>query len=246
MRLAELFGIAPGTQRTALSRMVAAGELRRRSEEGYGLARAAARAQVGAGHRAHQPVDRLGRLVVDRRRHGTGPRRRRAPGVPHRDGQRPPGRAARRHVAAPGQHRRPGRPGDTVVDRGPLAGADRAELTDRLWDLGARPTVRGAELARRLARRGAGSPLDGARGPAPRPTLLAADAVRFLREEPYLPPQLRAAATGRSTGSVAPYRAFDRDLRPGRCGKRSAPDRTSPSTGRPPSDTRHSGDSGTR
>ena len=50
-RLADLFGIAPGTMRTALSRLVAGGERDRRRPR-LRADRPAARTQGGPGHRA--------------------------------------------------------------------------------------------------------------------------------------------------------------------------------------------------
>jgi hypothetical protein len=84
VRLAELFGIAPGTMRTALSRMAATGELAG-DADGYRL---------------------VGRLLERKAAQDIGRRRRGAAGVPHPHGQRADGRAAARHLAAAGEPRR--------------------------------------------------------------------------------------------------------------------------------------------
>ena len=127
----ELFGIAAGTMRTALSRMVAAGELTV-DGDGYRLVgrlleRKAAQ-DIG-----RRPAPRhVGRRVVGRRRHGAAPLDRRAAGVPHAHGQPAHGRAAARHVDAPGQPRRPGR----RRRRWPSCAARSTARTRRSWPAG--------------------------------------------------------------------------------------------------------------
>lgn len=185
--LAAPFGIAAGTLRTALSRMVAAGELRA-DGDGYRL---------------------VGRLLERKAAQDTG----RRPATGDWDGawtvavvtsarrtiaER---RAFRTHMAnlrmgelRPDTWLRPanlaaplGEPGLTVV-RGPLTGDDPAQLTERLWDLPAiaataddlRPRVDTMLPALEQRRTDALAPA----------ITLAAEVVRFLRSEPLLPPAL--------------------------------------------------------
>jgi phenylacetic acid degradation operon negative regulatory protein len=187
VRLAELFGIAPGTMRTALSRMAATGELAG-DAEGYRL---------------------IGRLLERKAAQDIG--RRPAPGAwdgtwlvavvtaARRDvAER---RAFRTHMAnfrmgelRPDTWLRPanltGPDGDRglAVVRGPLDGDDPVELAARLWplvaiastadDLRARLDVMLPGLADRRA------------DALPATITLAAEVVRFLRAEPLLPPAL--------------------------------------------------------
>jgi phenylacetic acid degradation operon negative regulatory protein len=187
VQLAALFGIAPGTMRTALSRMVAADELDG-DADGYRL---------------------VGRLLERKAAQDIG--RRPAPGdwdgtwivavvtTARRDvAER---RAFRTHMAnlrmgelRPDTWLRPanlpgpdGDPGLAVV-RGPLGGADPGGLAAQLWDLSAIASA-AADLDRRIA---VALPDLAARGPAALPgaITLAAEAVRFLRADPLLPPDL--------------------------------------------------------
>jgi phenylacetic acid degradation operon negative regulatory protein len=187
LRLAELFGIAPGTMRTALSRMVAAGEL------------------VGdaGGYRL------VGRLLERKAAQDIG--RRPAPGgwdgswivavvtAARRDvAER---RAFRTHMAnlrmgelRPDTWLRPANlPGPTgdeglAVVRGPLEGEDPVELAGRLWPLPAMAST-AADLAGEVDEMLA--PLAEHRADAlPAAITLAAEVVRFLRAEPLLPPAL--------------------------------------------------------
>jgi len=185
--LAALFGTAPGTMRTALSRMVAAGELVG-DGEGYRL----------AGHLLERKAAQdIGRRPAPRQWDGswtvavvTAPRR------PVADR-----RAFRTHMAnlrmgelRPDTWLRPanlappaGDDGLTVV-RGSLDGGDPAALVRRLWPL---PEIAGTAtaLTQRLADMLVA--LDDGRAEALPPTItLAAEVVRFLRAEPLLPPVL--------------------------------------------------------
>jgi phenylacetic acid degradation operon negative regulatory protein len=187
VRLAELFGIAPGTMRTALSRMVAAGELVG-DADGYRL---------------------VGRLLERKAAQDIG--RRPAPGAwdgtwivavvttTRRDvAER---RAFRTHMAnlrmgelRPDTWMRPanlsgpdGDPGLAVV-RGPLVGEEPGALAARLWTLAAMADAAG-ELTARVEDMLA--PLAAHRAEAlPAAITLAAEVVRFLRAEPLLPPAL--------------------------------------------------------
>jgi phenylacetic acid degradation operon negative regulatory protein len=185
--LAALFGTAPGTMRTALSRMVAAGELVG-DGEGYRLAGPLLERKA---------AQDIGRRPAPRQWDGswtvavvTAPRR------PVADR-----RAFRTHMAnlrmgelRPDTWLRPanlappaGDDGLTVV-RGSLDGGDPAALVRRLWPL---PEIAGTAtaLTQRLADMLVA--LDDRRAEALPPTItLAAEVVRFLRAEPLLPPVL--------------------------------------------------------
>jgi len=185
--LAEVFGIAPGTMRTALSRMVAAGELTG-DGDGYRLSgplleRKAAQ-DIG---RRPAPAAWDGTWVVAV---VTAPRR----SVAER-------RAFRTHMAnlrmgelrpdtwlRPANLEAPTGDGSLTVVRGPLDGDEPAALAARLWPLPDLAST-AAELARRLE---AMLPaLADRRAEALPPTItLAAEVVRFLRAEPLLPPSL--------------------------------------------------------
>jgi phenylacetic acid degradation operon negative regulatory protein len=187
VRLAELFGIARGTMRTALSRMAASGELAG-DADGYRL---------------------VGRLLERKAAQDIG--RRPAPGgwdgswivavvtAPRRDVTAR--RAFRTHMAnlrmgelRPDTWLRPanlpGPDGDDglAVVRGPLAGEDPTALAARLWPLPAIASQADA-LQRRLD---AMLPDLADRRPEALPATitLAAEVVRFLRSEPLLPPVL--------------------------------------------------------
>lgn len=185
--LAGLFGIAAGTMRTALSRMVANGELVP-DGDGYRLVgRLLERKTAQDIGRRPAPVGWDGTWTVAV---VTTPRR----SIAER-------RAFRTHMAnlrmgelRPDTWMRPanlpapdGEPGVAVV-RGPLAGDDPAELVSRLWDLPA-VAATAAETQRRVE--AMLSALEQRRADALAPAItLAAEVVRFLRAEPLLPPSL--------------------------------------------------------
>jgi phenylacetic acid degradation operon negative regulatory protein len=185
--LAEVFGIAPGTMRTALSRMVAAGELTG-DGDGYRLTgRLLERKTAQDIGRRPAPSAWDGTWVVAV---VTAPRR----SVADR-------RAFRTHMAnlrmgelrpdtwlRPANLEMPTGDGSLAVVRGPLDGDDPAALAARLWPLPELAST-AAELGRRLE---AMLPaLADRRAEALPPTItLAAEAVRFLRAEPLLPPSL--------------------------------------------------------
>lgn len=176
MRLAAPFGITPGAMRTALSRMVAAGEL----------------ANHGGDYELH------GRLLERKEAQDVG---RRPPGdawdgtwwiatvtaASRTIGERREFRAhminARMGELRPETWLRPanlagphvGR--DVAVVRGPLSGPDADELVGGLWDL---PAI-GARCRALIAA------LDDPDSHLPALMLRAAAVIRFLREEPLLP-----------------------------------------------------------
>jgi phenylacetic acid degradation operon negative regulatory protein len=209
VRLAELFGIAPGTMRTALSRMVATGELVG-DADGYRLA---------------------GRLLE--RKAAQDIARRPAPGgwdgtwivavVTAAQRAIAERRAFRTHMAnlrmgelRPDTWLRPanlpgpdGDPGLAVV-RGPLDGENPVELARRLWPLAAM-AVTAADLTGQvddmlvaLAERRRAEAL-------PAAITLAAEVVRFLRAEPLLPPSLTPQPWPPDALRQR-YRQFDRAL----------------------------------
>ena len=204
VHLAGLFGISDNRARVALSRMVAAGEAITDGSGRYRL----------AGHL----LDRRGRQTDSRRgetrRRGTGRwrlvvvttsgrsaedrlARRRAPGPG------PPGRAARRGVAAPRQHRpgpRSGRRSPTSRCSPPSPTATRSALAAGLWDLaGVGPAGPGAARPA-----GAACPTHGPADLAPGFELSAA-VLRHLQADPLLPAELLPAGLARA-GAAARLR----------------------------------------
>ena len=187
--LAELFQIAPGTMRTALSRMVAAGELAL-SDGRYHLA---------------------GRLLDRQRAQDLG---RRAPATPwdgswHTmtavDAQRPLAerRRLRRSMAdhrmgelRPDVWMRPANLDAPSIDgwactTGPMTGADPADLAGRLWDLDA---LAGTAERWRAALAAVAGPIRHGAPEAIAPAFhVAAGVVRFLRADPLLPAALLPA-----------------------------------------------------
>lgn len=185
--LAELFAIAPGTMRTALSRMITAGDLET-SDGTYRLAgrQLERKAAQDAGRRpAPERWDGSWWLaVVTEERRSVGDRR-----------------TFRSHMAnlrmgelRPDTWLRPanldGPTGDDglAVVRGPLDGAGPSDLARRLWPLGEFATM-ADDLLRRLDE--ATPELVQGRPEALASTInLSAVVVRFLRAEPLLPPSL--------------------------------------------------------
>jgi phenylacetic acid degradation operon negative regulatory protein len=208
VRLAELFGIAPGTMRTALSRMAATGEV----------------VGDGDGYRL------VGRLLERKAAQDIG--RRPAPdtwdgswivavvAAERRDVASR--RAFRNHMAnlRMGELRPdiwmrpanlPGPDGDDglVVVRGPLAGDEPGALAARLWPLTAIAETAVA-LGGRLDDTLAGL-ADRRPEALPATITLAAEVVRFLRTEPLLPPSLTPQPWPPDTLRDR-YREFDRSL----------------------------------
>jgi phenylacetic acid degradation operon negative regulatory protein len=185
--LAELFGIAPGTMRTALSRMVAAGELTG-DGDGYRLVgRLLERKAAQDLARRPAPAAWDGTWIVAV---VTAPRR----SIADR-------RAFRTHMAnlrmgelrpdtwlRPSNLDGPDGNGDLAVVRGPLDGDEPAALARRLWPL-PRLADTAVELTGRLEEM---LPALADRRPEALPSTitLAAEVVHFLRAEPLLPPSL--------------------------------------------------------
>ena len=188
--LAELFGIAGGTMRTALSRMAAAGELDA-TDGRYRLAgrlldrqraqdigrRRPDRRWNGAWHTVIAATDQ--RQLADRRRF-------RSVMANHRFGELRPDiwmRPANLGVPSPAP--------DWIVTTGPIAGADPVDLRDRLWDTRALHR-RGTSLLATLDRLARDTDWS---VPSSIPDVFVASAavVRYLRDDPLLPPELTPA-----------------------------------------------------
>lgn len=209
MRLADLFGIPQGTMRTALSRMVAAGELS--AADGiftlHGDRLIARKQAQDIGRRPPAAAwDGSWWVVTVLAPARTLAARRdfRAAMVNARMGELRPDTWLR-----PANLQAPAAVDSAVVVRGPLTGAESEQLVARLWDIDA-IAARGGELlaalddaASALARRGA----DG----VPAAMLAAAAVVRFLRAEPMLPPSLVPPGWPADELRVR-YRRFDTDL----------------------------------
>lgn len=185
--LAELFGIAGGTMRTALSRMVAAGELaatdrryrltgrlldRQRAQD-TGRQRPGSRWN-GRWHTVVAAADQ--RLLADRRRF-------RATMANHRFGELRPDIWMR-----PANLPAPSPAADWIVTTGSLAGIDPIGLRDRLWDVAAMRRRGNALLATVDRVRGETDWSDPEAIPAVFVT--SAAVVRYLRDEPLLPGML--------------------------------------------------------
>jgi phenylacetic acid degradation operon negative regulatory protein len=185
--LAELFGIAGGTMRTALSRMVAAGELE--ADDGrYRLAgrllerqraqdigrRQPSHAWDGTWHTIIAAADQ--RQLAERRRF-------RALMANHRFGELRPD--IWMHPANLGP---PAPAPDWIVTTGPVGGIDPIDLRDRLWDIDLLARRGSALLATVTGLRDATDWSDPAS--IPEVFLAAAAVVRYLRDEPLLPPAL--------------------------------------------------------
>ncbi|MAT03734.1 MAG: PaaX domain-containing protein, C- domain protein [Acidimicrobiaceae bacterium] len=188
--LAELFGINGGTMRTALSRLVAAGDVEL----------ADGRYTLSARLRARQEAQDSGRRTTtsawDGRWHTA------VATVEHRD------LADRRHVRGlmansrfgelrptvwmrPSNLAPPALDDDWVVVTGTASGAAPAVLVDRLWstdDLAARATELGRRLHEVDARLDPHDPRS-----IPTAFTLAAEILRFLRSDPLLPGELTPA-----------------------------------------------------
>jgi phenylacetic acid degradation operon negative regulatory protein len=188
--LAELFGIAGGTMRTALSRAVARGEID--AEAGrYRLAGRLLARQLAqdAGRRApDRPWDGAWHVVVtlDDRRALAERRRFRSIMADHRVAELRPDIWLRPDNLDP-----PTFAGGCIVTTGPIGPADPTALVERLWDLDA--IARSARtLDTRLVDAVGATTSTREDDPTPIPELfvLAAEVVRFLRSEPLLPAAL--------------------------------------------------------
>jgi phenylacetic acid degradation operon negative regulatory protein len=201
VRLAELFGIAAGTMRTALSRMVATGELaggadgyrlvgrllERKAAQDIGRRPApdawdgtwliavvtATRRDVAArrAFRTHMANLRMGELRPDT---WLRPANLNGPEV---------SRASPRASVRPGSGE-----GGLVVVRGPLDGEDAGALAARLWAL--RSISSGAAELRERVDAMLPDLTDRRPEAVPPAITLAAEVVHFLRAEPLLPPSL--------------------------------------------------------
>jgi phenylacetic acid degradation operon negative regulatory protein len=200
--LAELFEIAEGTMRTALSRMVAAGELVP-DGDGYRLIGRLLERKEAQDIGRRRTTDRwdgdwwLAVVTVERRT------------VAAR-------RAFRTHMAnlrmgelrpetwlRPTNLDGPGGGDGLAVIRGPLRGEDPAALAGRLWPLGDLQAT-SDHLLGLLDRTAPGESLPGA-------ITLSAAIVRFLRTEPLLPPALTPQPWS-PDALRARYREHDRAL----------------------------------
>jgi phenylacetic acid degradation operon negative regulatory protein len=203
VRLAEVFDVPAGTLRTALSRMVASGELVNRGGEYELQGRLLERKQ--AQDIARRPpsdawdgawwvvaVTVPSRTVADRRDFRTRM-------MNGRMGELRPDTWLR-PANLPGPHV----DGGAALVRGALSGVDPSELVGTLWNLGA-IEARCRFLLADLER--LGDPTHS----LPTAIVRAAAVVRFLREEPLLPPAL--TPTGWPVDELRDrYRDFDRRL----------------------------------
>lgn len=185
--LAELFDIPAGTMRTALSRMLAAGEVDA-ADGRYRLAGRLIERQGAQDVGRHAPVGVWdGRwhtiVAVEDQRDLAERRQFRATMANHRFGELRPDIWTRpSNLGDP-----PTEPG-WLVTTGPLLGIDGHELAGRLWDLDVVATTTRELLAEMAALRSARDWSD----PASIPELFTTSAavVRFLRHEPLLPVEL--------------------------------------------------------
>lgn len=207
-RLGELFGIADGTVRTAVSRMARAGELIAHGG-GYELAGRLLERKAAQDLGRRPPPARWdgswwivavtapSRAVTDRREFRTRM-------VNARMGELRPDTWLR-----PANVAEPRLDGHALAVRGPLLGYDADRLVGELWDLGSIGERCGV-LQRRLDDGAARLDVLGADALADA-MLLAADVVRFLREEPFLPADL-APPEWPVDALRAAYSRFDRDF----------------------------------
>jgi len=200
LRLAEPFGIAPGTMRTALSRMVAQGELAADGGSYELLGRLLERKEAqDIGRRPPDDnwdgswwivaVTMPNRPITERREF-------RARMVNARMGELRPDTWLR-----PANLLRPHVDRAAAVVHGPLSGDDPVELVNRLWNL---PAI--ASRCRFLR-----SEMDRSQHDLPIAMRTAAAVVRFLREEPLLP--LSVTPPDWPVDELRErYREFDRQL----------------------------------
>jgi phenylacetic acid degradation operon negative regulatory protein len=187
VRLAELFGIAPGTMRTALSRMAANGELVG-DGDGYRLVGRLLERKAAQDVGRRPPSETwdgawIVAVVTAERRDVASRRAFRSHMANFRMGELRPDTWLR-------PANLPGPDGDEglIVVRGPLTGEDPVSLARRLWPLPSIASV-AIELERRLDATLPGL-ADRRPDALPATITLAAEVVRFLRSEPLLPPSL--------------------------------------------------------
>ena len=203
--LADTFGIAPGTMRTALSRMVAAGELSSVDGEyrlvGRLLERKAAQDIGRRPARGGWDGGWWVAVVTATRRDVAARRAFRSHMANLRMGELRPDTWLR-----PANLDGPAGEGGLVVVRGPLDGEDPAALAARLWPLPDLADRAGRLLASVEEARPA---VDAREASALARTIgLSAAVVRFLRAEPLLPPTLTPQPWPPDELRSA-YRAFD-------------------------------------
>jgi phenylacetic acid degradation operon negative regulatory protein len=212
-RLAELFGIAPGTMRTAIWRMLAAGELA--SVDGGFELRGALIERKAAQDVGRRPSGDAWDgtwwyvTVVTPRRDLAARRQFRTAMANARMGELRPDTWLR-----PANLAGPRAGSGTIVVRGSLVGEDALTLTARLWDLDA-IAARCAELLVAVDD-GIGALDDSTESALPGAIVRAALVVRFLRAEPLLPRALTPDGwpTNRLRRRYAVYdRALGRVLR---------------------------------
>ena len=204
----ELFGIAGGTVRTAVSRMVAAGELTA-DGDGYRLVgRLLERKAAQDIGRAPAPGDWDGTwwlAVVTAPRRSVAERRAfRTDMANLRMGELRPDTWMR-----PANLDGPAGVASLAVVRGELTGEDPVELAARLWPLGAlaheaRDLIERIDAVEPTLAVGDGRAL-------PPAITLAAEVVRLLRDEPLLPPSLTPQPWP-VDDLRARYRSFDRAI----------------------------------
>lgn len=211
LEFTSLFGIADGTVRTALSRMVSSGDL----DNDDGLYRLTGRllerqAQQDAG-RVRPPTSWDGSwwvaAVLAERRSVTERRAFRSRVVGARFGELRPDLWIRpANIAVPDDLT------DVMLTRGPLVTGDGEQLTRQLWDLGV--IERDAIGHRRLLDDVAESRGDDGTSWLADAFVVLADCQRFLRTEPQLPPALSSstAANELRTTYDEVLRSFQGDL----------------------------------
>lgn len=210
VRLGALFGIAEGTVRTALSRMLAAGELTG-GAEGYRLAGRQLERKAAQDIGRHGPPPGwdgswVTALVTTPRRDSTERRAFRTRMANLRMGELRPD-AWLRPANLPGTDTELAADGMVVV-RGPLSGDRPDALARRLWPL-ERIATEATDLDRRLQ---AALPIRVGATDLAAGFTLAAEVVRFLRAEPLLPPELRPPGPWAPDALRATYRHFDREF----------------------------------
>jgi phenylacetic acid degradation operon negative regulatory protein len=188
--MGELFGLAGGTIRTALSRMVAGGELR--TDDGYyvlGERMRQRQAFQDAGRRSPPEswdgtwwfaiVEAEGRSLSERRAFRARMRH-------HRMGEfRPDIWLRPANIAGPEPE------ANVLLTRGPIAERDPASVVNRLWDLdGLAATGR---LLAKMVEEGLNRLDTGDPEALPDSFMLSVAVVHFLLTEPQLPPQLVGA-----------------------------------------------------
>jgi phenylacetic acid degradation operon negative regulatory protein len=190
--LGQLFGIAPGTMRTAISRMAATGEL---AADGTGRYRLVGRmldrqaAQETGRRPPTEPWDgRWHWVVVQAEARSVAQRREfRTRMADHRFGELNPAVWLRpANLAGPAE-----RGDDVLVARGELSNGDPVALSARLWDLDG--WAAGSRHLIEELRAAVGSLAGGDQDAIPPNFVLSAAVLRHLRHDPLLPAELEPA-----------------------------------------------------